>query len=306
MTHIQQRRDTFANWTLANPVLMDGEAGHERDTGRWKLGDGATAYIDLPYKSGVDSVAGKIGAVSLEVADVGGAAPLASPALTGSPTAPTPNTTDNSTRVPTTAWVKSLGFAPLSSPHLTDQATSSYPVLADSSGRIATTQWVRDFVYAGNPVIDPDAALEISPPAADNSNRLATTSWVRGALGSSVKFDYYDAAPLPDGGGAFASVNTAARWARLGDLIHFTAQVQIISVGSGTGTLTIALPAPSASVPFAQMVMGRENQAIGEMLQGVINPSSTRFQVFNFGNAPIMASNRTVIISGSYEAAPLV
>ena len=62
MTHIQQRRDTFAAWTLANPVLMDGEAGHEKDTGRWKLGDGVTAYIDLPYKTGVQSVAGRTGA----------------------------------------------------------------------------------------------------------------------------------------------------------------------------------------------------------------------------------------------------
>lgn len=38
------------------------------------------------------------------------AAPLASPALTGTPTAPTAETTDNSTRIATTAYVKAQGY----------------------------------------------------------------------------------------------------------------------------------------------------------------------------------------------------
>ena len=41
----------------------------------------------------------------LAVADVSGAAPLASPTFTASPTAPTPAATDNSTRIATTEWV---------------------------------------------------------------------------------------------------------------------------------------------------------------------------------------------------------
>ncbi|MDT9547743.1 MAG: hypothetical protein RI826_10480, partial [Chlorobium phaeovibrioides] len=36
-------------------------------------------------------------------------APLASPSLTGTPTAPTPNSEDNSTKIATTAFVKSNG-----------------------------------------------------------------------------------------------------------------------------------------------------------------------------------------------------
>jgi hypothetical protein len=39
-------------------------------------------------------------------------APLASPALTGTPTAPTPATSDNSTKVATTAYVQAQGFVP--------------------------------------------------------------------------------------------------------------------------------------------------------------------------------------------------
>ncbi len=49
---IQQRRDTAANWTAANPVLANGEFGYETDTGKLKVGDGATAWNALPYFAG--------------------------------------------------------------------------------------------------------------------------------------------------------------------------------------------------------------------------------------------------------------
>lgn len=48
---IQLRRDTAANWTSVNPVLADGEEGHETGTGRRKVGDGVTAWTSLAYWS---------------------------------------------------------------------------------------------------------------------------------------------------------------------------------------------------------------------------------------------------------------
>lgn len=48
-TQIQLRRDTAVNWTSANPILAQGEPGVETDTGKMKLGDGATAWSTLPY-----------------------------------------------------------------------------------------------------------------------------------------------------------------------------------------------------------------------------------------------------------------
>jgi hypothetical protein len=56
----------------------------------------------------VTSVAGKTGAVTLAVADVAGAAPLASPALTGTPTVPTAAAGTSTTQAASTAYVKSL------------------------------------------------------------------------------------------------------------------------------------------------------------------------------------------------------
>ncbi len=55
----------------------------------------------------VTSVAGRTGAVALAVGDVSGAAPLASPVLTGTPTAPTAALGTNTTQLATTAFVKS-------------------------------------------------------------------------------------------------------------------------------------------------------------------------------------------------------
>lgn len=45
-----QRRDTAANWTAANPTLASGEIGYEKDTTKWKFGDGSTAWNSLSYK----------------------------------------------------------------------------------------------------------------------------------------------------------------------------------------------------------------------------------------------------------------
>jgi hypothetical protein len=53
----------------------------------------------------VTSVAGRTGAITLAVADISGAAPLASPALTGTPTAPTATGGTNTTQIATTAFV---------------------------------------------------------------------------------------------------------------------------------------------------------------------------------------------------------
>ena len=57
-TLIKLRRDTSTNWTAADPVLALGEAGIETDTLTWKVGDGTTAWNDLPYMTSGGGEAG--------------------------------------------------------------------------------------------------------------------------------------------------------------------------------------------------------------------------------------------------------
>lgn len=54
---IKERRATASAWTLANTVLAAGQFGVELavapDDVKFKIGDGVTAWNDLPYKSGI-------------------------------------------------------------------------------------------------------------------------------------------------------------------------------------------------------------------------------------------------------------
>ena len=43
------RGDTLGRWTEFNPILADREFVLETDTGLFKIGDGVTNYVDLPY-----------------------------------------------------------------------------------------------------------------------------------------------------------------------------------------------------------------------------------------------------------------
>lgn len=57
------RRDTADKWTYNNPVLMIGEPGVETDTGKMKIGDGETPWVDLHYTSGDKGDKGDVGAL---------------------------------------------------------------------------------------------------------------------------------------------------------------------------------------------------------------------------------------------------
>ena len=48
-SRLQNRRDTAASWTSANPTLAAGEMGLETDTAKWKMGNGSTAWNSLAY-----------------------------------------------------------------------------------------------------------------------------------------------------------------------------------------------------------------------------------------------------------------
>ena len=69
---MQQRRDTAANWTSANPTLLAGEIGIESDTNKIKIGDGSTAWTSLAYRPW-----SQVSAYPLVNADIASAAAIA-------------------------------------------------------------------------------------------------------------------------------------------------------------------------------------------------------------------------------------
>lgn len=52
---VRQCSGTLAEWTAANPVVPDDMLVLEKDTGRFKIGNGAYHYLDLPYSSKGDT-----------------------------------------------------------------------------------------------------------------------------------------------------------------------------------------------------------------------------------------------------------
>jgi hypothetical protein len=110
---------------VANAVAIEAEAREDADDGKVDTSDSRlsdartpTAHASTHATAGSDALTpAAIGAAAeththtqAQVTDLTAAlankAPLASPALTGTPTAPTPTTTANNTRIATTAFVK--------------------------------------------------------------------------------------------------------------------------------------------------------------------------------------------------------
>src|SRR5678815_914529 len=66
ITKIQVRRDTAANWIAVNPTLSSGEIGLETDTGKFKMGNGTSTWVeiteyfdrDVVHKTGDESIDG--------------------------------------------------------------------------------------------------------------------------------------------------------------------------------------------------------------------------------------------------------
>ncbi len=48
-TVFKWRRDTAERWAFVNPILSEGEPGLEKDTGKFKIGDGRKPWTKLPY-----------------------------------------------------------------------------------------------------------------------------------------------------------------------------------------------------------------------------------------------------------------
>jgi len=161
---------------LISPVLVGLPTAPTQTTSDNSTAIATTAFVKAQgyittAEAPVLSVAGKTGNVTLVVADISGAAPLASPVLTGLPSAPTRATSDNSTAIATTAFVKAQGYI----------SAAEAPVLSVAGKTGNVTLAVGDVAGAAplaSPVL---TGLPSAPtrPASDNSTAIATTAFVK-------------------------------------------------------------------------------------------------------------------------------
>jgi Chaperone of endosialidase len=181
----------------------------------------------------VSSFNGRQGAVTLTTGDITGAggAPVDSPALTGSPTAPTPAQGDADSSIATTMFVSnaigsgavtswngrkggvtlslsdvtSVGGAPIASPSFTGAPTGPTPTVGDATTKLATTAFVTNAVSGATAGV---ASWNTRTGAVTLT--LADVTGVGGAPLLSPTFTGTPQAPTPTGGDSSTKIATTA------------------------------------------------------------------------------------------------
>jgi hypothetical protein len=217
-----------------------------------------TAFVQAAVAAGVAGVAsfnGRTGAVTLLAADISaaGGAPLNSPALTGSPSAPTPAVANNSTLLATTAFVTAaiaaipaavasfngrVGVVTLAAADLT--AASPAPLAGVANASSAAAGQIGEVVTAG-----PSSGI----PVTTTQNALATLSLTAG------DWDLHGVASVTPS----ASMSSFAVWLTAtsgggGGLVQGTVQMNMAGMGGmvvAPGVLRVSLAATQTVYMYA-------------------------------------------------------
>ena len=210
---MQQRRDTAANWTSANPTLLAGEIGIESDTNKIKLGTGSTSWTSLGYTTW-----SQITAYPFVNADIASAAAIVDTKLAtiatalkvsnSATTAASANTASaivardasgNFTAGTITATLSGNASTVTTNANLTGDVTSVGNATAIATGVIVNADINASAAIAGSKIV---AATTSVVGAVQLSDSTSTTSSVLAATPTAVKaaYDLADAA-LPKAGG---------------------------------------------------------------------------------------------------------
>ncbi len=184
----------------------------------------------------VQSVAGRTGTVTLTVSDITGAAPLASAALTGIPTAPTPVTTDNSTAIATTSFVKAQGYL----------STAPVQAVAGQTGNVTAAQ-LSTALGLGSIASQQANAVAISGGSVNNT----TIGSVTPATGNFTTLNVTTQITVPTLSGTDNSTN-AASTAYVNSKGYITASgAPVQSVAGRTGSISLAVADVSGAASLA-------------------------------------------------------
>ena len=196
-------------------------------------------------------------------------APLASPALTGTPTAPTAAAGNNTTQIATTAFVTAvqallntaIGLkAPLASPTLSGTPTAPTAAAGNNSNQIATTAFIQ--AALGALVASSPATLDTLKELADAlgndpnfATSMATALGLKAPLASPV-FTGDPKAPTPATGDNDTSVATTA-------FVQATMNGSVSVSIAGTGSITLtAAQAGAATINLTGTLTGNKTVVV--------------------------------------------
>jgi hypothetical protein len=170
------RNDTFLALTTNVAILNNTIAQLRTDTNANVL------ILDTAFKANVSAIdanlANKTARIDSLESDIVLKSVIASPAFTGTPTAPTPGANNNSTQIATTAYVDAADLI----------GTTYTTTIVNAFATTAATNLTNGLALKAN-IIAPafsGATTSDTPPSTDNSTRIATTAFVRGAITGSL------------------------------------------------------------------------------------------------------------------------
>jgi hypothetical protein len=195
--------------------------------------------------------------------DMAGKAGLDSPALTGAPTAPTPGTGENSTRLATTAWVKLLGFLTAGQEAVTSVAGKVGAVLL-SVGDVSGAAPINSPAFTGTPTAP-------TPVSSDNSTRVATTAYVKAQTAASANnFTFGATAPVsPQPGDEWVDSTTGIRYVYIND-------------GNSSAWVETSAPGVGAQGPAGTIAVGTVSTGAAGSSASVTNSGSATAATLNF------------------------
>jgi hypothetical protein len=222
VTQIQIRRGTASQWTSANPTLASGEFGYESDTGKFKLGNGSTAWTSLSYQG-----AGTVTSITAGTGLSGGA-------ITTSGTIAIDST------VATLTGSQTLTNKTITSPTITTPLLTLDSTTSTTNGRIAWTQ-ATDKISVG----DGTSAVEFA----------SSTLLFNAQTGTTYTFVLADKDKLVTASNASAQTYSIPTNASVAYPIG--TQINIIQIGAGqvtinavtSGTTTVSSTGATATAP---------------------------------------------------------
>jgi spore coat polysaccharide biosynthesis protein SpsF (cytidylyltransferase family) len=269
---------------LANPSFTGVPTAPTATLGTNTTQVATTAFVLANAGAGaVSSVFTRTGAVTAAtgdytVAQVTGAAPLASPALTGGPTAPTPATADNSTKIATTAYVQAQGY-------LTGNAVASVftrtGAVTAASGDYTVAQ-----VTGAAPAASPTFTGTVTTAAVaigDGSNiALGTTTGTRIGTAANQKLSFFNAIPTTQPSGsvltALSNLGLVASPALAeSDITNLVSDLAAKApLASPTFTGTPAAPTPATADSSTKLATTAYVQAQGYLTSSAVSSVFTR------------------------------
>lgn len=306
--------------SVAGSTTLDGNS-------TWAVGDfvnfNGTVWQRIPAQSvQVSSFNTRTGAITLSLSDVttalgftpanatalSGYAPLASPALTGTPTAPTAAPGTNTTQLATTAFV-AASYAPLASPALTGTPTAPTPTAGNNSTTIATTAFVTTAVSSA---INGNAVTSFNTRTGAVTLQASDVSGVGGALLASPTFTGVPAAPTATPGTNTTQLATTAFVAAAvsaGSVTAFNSRTGAVTLQasdiSGVGGALLASPALTGTptAPTAAPGTNTTQLATTAFVQTVVAGSSVSSFNSRTGAVTLQASDVTGV-GGALLASP--